>query len=232
MMTGVRLAIETSQRTGSVAIALGEGREDHEMLRATERHEDDLMPAIDRLFQRNRLSQRDLEAVGVSIGPGGFTGLRIAVSTAKMLAESLGAKIAAVPSALVAAEFIQDQSPILVCLASKRDSTWATRVERSRGECWHIAGTPRLVSTETVPLHEVAFVIADEFLPSTMRDRIVSAGFVIKEPLFDARACLAITQRMIDAGDTTDSLLLQPIYGREPEAVRLWEKKASKHSGR
>jgi tRNA A37 threonylcarbamoyladenosine modification protein TsaB len=64
------------------------------------------MPAIDRLFRRLGLTPESLRGgpVAVSIGPGGFTGLRIAVSTAKMLAETLGVKIIAVPSALVAAE--------------------------------------------------------------------------------------------------------------------------------
>lgn len=106
LTVSLMLAIETSQHRGSVAVKLPDGRIDSESLSPKKRHDDDLLPAIDRLFARNNLKPRDLSdgAVAVSIGPGGFTGLRIAVATAKMFAETLGAKIIAVPSALVAAE--------------------------------------------------------------------------------------------------------------------------------
>ncbi|MCI0437109.1 MAG: tRNA (adenosine(37)-N6)-threonylcarbamoyltransferase complex dimerization subunit type 1 TsaB, partial [Gemmatimonadetes bacterium] len=98
--------------TGSRAVAAGEDAANQVMVERVESaaggHGDDLLPAIGRLFERAGLKPHDLAggggAVAVSIGPGGFTGLRIGIATAKMLAESLGAKLVAVPSALVAAE--------------------------------------------------------------------------------------------------------------------------------
>ncbi len=224
-MTGVLLAIETSQRAGSVAIRRADGSVDHEPLRSAARHEDDLMPAIDRMFQRNSLSPRDLEAVGVSVGPGGFTGLRIAVSTAKMLAESLGAKIAAVPSALVAAESCNHAGPLLVCLASKRDTTWVTRLVRDDASHWQITGTPGIVSAAQIDVAAAEHVLADEYLPEAIAQRVQTEGVSTSPPVFDARACLAVAARMIAAGELTDSLAVAPIYARPPEAVRLWEQR-------
>ena len=154
------LAIETSQRTGGVSLrdVADPASPIHvEMLRTQDRHDDDLLPAIDRLFTRLRLTPRDLaaasSAVAVSIGPGGFTGLRIAVSTAKMFAEILGVKLLAVPSALVAAEAggqrsevggqrseirgqpentcASNASIILVALACKGETCWCTRLQHS-----------------------------------------------------------------------------------------------------
>jgi tRNA threonylcarbamoyl adenosine modification protein YeaZ len=223
MAAGVVLAIETSQRLGSVAITRTDGGVDHEPLRATARHEDDLMPAIDRLCRRSSIAPGDIAAIGVSIGPGGFTGLRIAVSTTKMLAESLGARIAAVPSALVAAEPIEAPGPTLVCLASKGETTWVTRLQREDSH-WAFVGEPALALAADLDLAGIETVVADEFLPDTLRKRIEAAGRTVVAPLFDARACLAAAKRMLTAGRTTDSLSLAPIYARPPEAVRLWEK--------
>src|SRR5262245_14406799 len=110
------LAIETSQHIGGVALRDAQGRAHVEMLLAKRRHDDDFLPAIDRLFHRASLKPADMKAVGVSIGPGGFTGLRIAVSTAKMFSEVLGAKIAAPPTALVVAESFDGDGPLLVAL--------------------------------------------------------------------------------------------------------------------
>lgn len=45
-----------------------------------------LSPAIDRLFRDASLTVSDLECLSVTAGPGSFTGLRVGLATAKMLA--------------------------------------------------------------------------------------------------------------------------------------------------
>ena len=50
----------------------GAGNVHVELLKASARHDDELMPAIERLVEKAGLTPRDLEAVGVSIGPGGY----------------------------------------------------------------------------------------------------------------------------------------------------------------
>ena len=49
-----------------------------------------LMGLIDEVMQRNSVSYADLAAIGVGIGPGNFTGIRIGVSAARGLALGLG----------------------------------------------------------------------------------------------------------------------------------------------
>ncbi|MFO0875018.1 MAG: tRNA (adenosine(37)-N6)-threonylcarbamoyltransferase complex dimerization subunit type 1 TsaB [Phycisphaerales bacterium] len=116
------LAIETSQRGGGVAVRGRDGSIVEEPLRDGASAE--LAVIVDRAVRRAGLSPRDLRAVAVSIGPGGFTGLRVAIATAKMLSEALGATVVAVPSALVAAA--ADRAPPregerrLVLLSAKR----------------------------------------------------------------------------------------------------------------
>ncbi|MHC4446612.1 MAG: tRNA (adenosine(37)-N6)-threonylcarbamoyltransferase complex dimerization subunit type 1 TsaB, partial [Planctomycetota bacterium] len=95
MSDPILLAIEASQRQGGVAVRDAAGEVHTESLAADRWHDDDLIAAVDRLFARLGLEPGDLGVVGVSVGPGGFTGLRIAVSTAKMFAETLGAQLVA-----------------------------------------------------------------------------------------------------------------------------------------
>lgn len=101
------LAIELSSRTTEVGLGRGNTFLGDEPVQRATRHADDLVPAIDRLLRRHGLAPRDLGAVAVSIGPGGFTGLRLAVTTAKMFAFTLGVPIAAVPTAVVVAEAVE-----------------------------------------------------------------------------------------------------------------------------
>lgn len=236
----IMLALETSQRAASVALRDRAGVIHEEALSPRKRHDDDLMPAIDRLFKRIGLSSNDLRdgAVAVSIGPGGFTGLRIAIATAKMLAETLNVRLLAVPSALVAAggrPEVRDQrsevgrETLLVALACKGDSFWLTRVGRGGddGE-WSIIGEPGIVEAGAFDAVGASSIIADEFFPDAARTRAMAAGVPIIAPVFTAGACLRVGERMLARGETIDPLRLLPLYPRQPEAVTLWETRGLK----
>ena len=169
--------------------------------------------------------------MAVSIGPGGFTGLRIAVSTAKMFAEALGASIIAAPTALVAAESFHSSSArrLLIALASKNDAAWITRAVRDEAaQPWRIAGEPGLAEASALDFTDVNALLADAHLPAAMRQRAQDAAVPVIEPTFRAAACLAVGARMLKAGQTTDPASLLPLYPRQPEAVTLWEVRQKK----
>src|SRR5205085_6075783 len=98
-MTAARiLALETSGAAGSVAAADGELLLAEESLSSTARHAADLLPAMDRLCIRVGWRPGDIAQCYVSIGPGSFTGLRVAVTCARHLALATGVTLIAVPT--------------------------------------------------------------------------------------------------------------------------------------
>ena len=79
------LAVETSSRTGSVAIAIGEKMLTETVFSGPVRHSRELFPVIQQLLDRFKRKSFEIEHVYISIGPGSFTGLRIATTLAKMI---------------------------------------------------------------------------------------------------------------------------------------------------
>ena len=90
------LAVETSGRIGSVAIALGEQLLSQTAFSAPMRHSSEIFTAIAALLSRFSRKPTEIEHIYISIGPGSFTGLRIAVTIAKTMHLANAAKIVAV----------------------------------------------------------------------------------------------------------------------------------------
>lgn len=176
--------------------------------------DDDLLPAIDRLVRRAGALPRDLRAIALSTGPGGFTALRIATASVKMIAEVTGAQVHGVPSAWVVARRAACASPFAVALASKNDSAWLTQFDPH--------GSPltegRLVYARDFVPARLTALIADRFLPAPFAEACATARVPIIRPNFDPHALIEVAQH----ATPIDPVSLLPIYPREPEAVTKW----------
>ena len=80
------LALDTSTRVLGIALYDGTQVLGETVWLSRDRHTVELAPAVDEILKRSGVLQADLKAVGVAIGPGSFTGLRIGLALAKGLA--------------------------------------------------------------------------------------------------------------------------------------------------
>ena len=94
------LAFDTSSKALSVAILEDETLLAETTLTIKKNHSITLMPVIDFLMRQIDLTPKDLDRIVVAEGPGSYTGLRIAVATAKTLAHTLGIELVGVSSLL------------------------------------------------------------------------------------------------------------------------------------
>lgn len=127
------LAFDTSA-AHCAAVVVREGRVVQQALEPMARGQAEaLMPLLERLLQAERLAWRDLGAIGVGIGPGNFTGIRISVSAARGLALGLG-----VPAiGLSTFELMLDGAGLpsasdLVSVAAPRDRAYVQRFAHGR----------------------------------------------------------------------------------------------------
>lgn len=216
------LAIETSGRTGSVALA-----EDAEVLLAEQfphglRNAAGILPLIDRLTRRAGWTPRDLDAVLLSLGPGSFTGLRIAVTLAKTLSFATGAKLVGVPSTdVLVRNAPREARHVIIVLDAKRGQVFTARHERV-GATWvereppHLDTLHAMLARSPRPVHLVGEGIDyhRQSIPDTP-DVIVTAP-----ELWQARAeeVVAAAQDRLLRGLFDDPLTMTPIYIRLAEA--------------
>lgn len=88
------LAFDTAGPHCAVALARFDGREVAILHQASERlergHAERLVPMVEEALAEGGLSYRDLDRIGVTTGPGSFTGVRVGIAAARGFALALG----------------------------------------------------------------------------------------------------------------------------------------------
>ena len=97
------LGIDTATAASAACVLRGDG-EAFEQSPSPQRlaqppaHARELMPAVRAAMERAGLAFAELDAIGVGVGPGSFTGLRIGVTSARALAQAADAELRPVSS--------------------------------------------------------------------------------------------------------------------------------------
>jgi tRNA threonylcarbamoyladenosine biosynthesis protein TsaB len=142
------LAIDTATRYAGLALYDGERVLSEETWHTANFHTVELMPAIVRMLERQGTSVEALTAIGVSLGPGSFTGLRIGMSVAKGLVLARGMALLGIPTLeVVAYPHFNQRRPICAVVQAGRGRLCALIYRRRRGR-WRPSGEPRLTSPQ------------------------------------------------------------------------------------
>lgn len=92
------LAMDTSTDVLSVSLHNGQEIIEEYSSKNKNKHSTRLMPAIDRIMKEAKVTPQDLTKIVVGMGPGSYTGVRIALSTAKTMAWTLNIPVVGVSS--------------------------------------------------------------------------------------------------------------------------------------
>lgn len=169
------LSLEASTEVSSVALFSANGLVAEYTLSIKAGHSERLLPAVHRILADTHLCIEDVEAVAVSVGPGSFTGVRIAVCTAKGVAAVGNKPLVAVSSLLgLARRFAGAGTPICSLLDARKGEVYA-------GTFQPVKGTVHPVSREKVVSPEK---LAEEIREPTL---LVGEGAVKYRSLFEER---------------------------------------------
>ncbi len=115
------LAFDTSNQPLSVALFDGGQLVAKKETDIAKNHSEQLLPIIDTVVRDAGWQPADLERIIVSQGPGSYTGLRLAVTTAKTLAFTLGIELVGVSSLALLAMNIQATDTLIIPMMDARN---------------------------------------------------------------------------------------------------------------
>lgn len=214
------LAVDTSTRNASVALARRDVLLAEYSWFAGMHHTEQLLPVIDYLLGQTGLALADLTALVVSSGPGSFNGLRVGMATVKSFAASLGLPIVAA-TALEVEAYAHAADPRPLCAihdAGRKELAWA--VFQGPADTWRELTEPHI----TTPADLVAALHAPTLLCGEIPDWCLPelhAGLegraVIASPAARVRHAGTLAElgwRRLDEGRVEDLHALQPLYLR------------------
>jgi tRNA threonylcarbamoyladenosine biosynthesis protein TsaB len=218
------LALETSSACASVALGCGDDLLEEVTLPPPRRHRVDLMPAVDDLCRRHRVTPADLAELFISTGPGSFTGLRIGITTAKALAAALPVRLVAVPTLDVLACNAPSDRPAAPCLNLKRQSVF-TAVYQRHGDAWRTVLEPALrTGDELLAAAPRPLTVIGDPLPEPAHGWPAEVRLITGDEARPRAAHLWRLGRLAAlAGRFVEPDALLPLYARPPEAVELWQ---------
>jgi tRNA threonylcarbamoyladenosine biosynthesis protein TsaB len=217
------LAVDTS--TAQVGLAVYDGSQviGEYAWRSSQRHTVELAPAVYELLARCGLTMDDVRALGVALGPGSFTSLRVGLSLVKGLSIARQLPLIGIPTLdILAAAQPLSRLPLLVAIQAGRGRLAAGWYRRSRNG-WQ-AKEPARVTTVKTLLEEVkrAVIVCAEL---TAQERQMLAGnseIQLASPAQSIRRPAVLAERAWarwQAGDVDDSAALAPIYLHVAEPI-------------
>ncbi len=228
------LALESSTAHGGAAL-LRDG-EIIEIVRLEEglRHGRELVPAAQTLQQSHNLTPRDIGGIGVSIGPGSYTGIRIGVMAAKSLAYAAQCQLAGISSlaAMALTARLENAAAVgdVVCVVqdARRDEVYAAIYRLTE------QGVEPIV-TDAALAPEEARARVEQAKTTAPRVILVGSGFSTYASVFHSEETQALpgavnpgavgmlAWRQIMQDNCADPMLLQPVYLRR-DAETDWKK--------
>jgi tRNA threonylcarbamoyladenosine biosynthesis protein TsaB len=185
------------------------------------RHASRLLELVEAALDGAGAAWEDVERIAVGVGPGGFTGLRHGIATARALAQGRGLPLAAVSSLEALARGAEDAADGRVVLAV---------IDARRGEVFAAAwqGAEPLLEAVAIAPEDLAAKLGAGRLAGPLaagdgavrfREQLERAGALVPDDRSPAHLLSALQVcRLGAAGDVTDRDRLVPDYRREPDA--------------
>ena len=201
MTPGVIVGIDTSTKATAVAVLVPDGREverrDDPAQNQQPRHAEFLQPLLEQALEQAGATWADVTRIAVGLGPGGFTGLRLGISTARALSQGHDLPVVGVSSLEALARGVELATPEELDLTGAPDAAGPVLavIDARRGEVFVAAWRgeaevfkPRAMTPESLAdlaVHSGAgerrpwLAVGDGAV--RFRDQLVQAGVTVPE---------------------------------------------------
>ncbi|MCS6805597.1 MAG: tRNA (adenosine(37)-N6)-threonylcarbamoyltransferase complex dimerization subunit type 1 TsaB [Acidobacteriota bacterium] len=215
------LAVDTTSRRRSVAIARGTQALGMLAVDAVATHSWQLHEEIDLLLRKLSLNLNQIDLFGVTVGPGSFTGVRVGLSTIKGFAHSLNKPVVGVSSLAAHARAAGTIGLVCVCLDALRGEVYAQLFDV------HQDGTVESLTDPSLALPGLVYAsLIDEPTLTLIGDGVLASLDVLQDEAATARKNIIISPFIRSVKDAW--VVIQDVPYLAPAVVALTVQEAER----
>ena len=225
------LAIETAVEKVSVALGDSSGIAAASSLTSDRRHAESLTPMIQFACRHAGISTSDISAIAVDIGPGLFTGMRVGIATAEMMAWSLDVPVVPMCSLdVLAASLWHSEDTVVAALDARRGEVyWAMYRPDVTHRTMTRLSEPVVATPEDMIVHvndrgEPVWCVGTGF--ERYRDDAESITMASFAPTHlsmpDAQWMIDVAVQRVARDEVVSARDITPMYLRVPDAEINW----------
>jgi len=227
------LALETSAKAVSAAVA-----EDGKILCCGYQdtgltHSRTLMPIVEGILKNTELTVSQMDAIAVAVGPGSFTGIRIGVAAAKVLAFASDKPTVGVSTLAAMARNVAFAGGLVICaMDARRNQVYNALFDAMDG------ALTRLTPDRAISLTDLAEELKDDPRPKTVvgdgtrlcADFLSAVGIPCSLApaqlvMQNAMSVALAAEELAREGGLVSAQALEPVYLRPAQAQRLRDHK-------
>ncbi|MBR6164012.1 tRNA (adenosine(37)-N6)-threonylcarbamoyltransferase complex dimerization subunit type 1 TsaB [bacterium] len=183
-----------------------------------------LIPNIVEILNSHNLKIQDLDAIGVNIGPGSFTGIRISATIARVFAQSADLKLVGVPSLQILSKLNTSDKNSTVILDARKNKVYFARYDKDNNPVVE----PQLVERDELKeiINSEDVIITDETISEYLKTAgIESINYLNnQEKIGEYLSHLTYKTLTENKEDNFSFAKLKPLYIQPPSITKPKEK--------
>lgn len=132
-----------------------------------------LIPEIRNILKEQNILIKDLDAIGVNIGPGSFTGIRAGITIARVLAQQANLKLVGVESLKILSKLNKTDKDTIVLTDARKNKVYMALYNNKGNELI----SPQLTEKENITeyINNNVTVISDKAVNEYLKERNISS---------------------------------------------------------
>ena len=182
-----------------------------------------LIPKIRDILKLNNIKISDLDAIGVNIGPGSFTGIRAGITIARVLAQQTNIKLVGITSLEILSKINETNSETIVILDARKNKLYFAKYS---GNIEIIA--PKLIDKDDIELYinKHSTIITDSVISQFLNEKnILSINYEQKDNRLGLILSEIVSERLLKNEDNYNWAKVKPLYIQKPSITKPKENK-------
>ena len=193
----VKMLLDSSNTSLSVGFANDDSLLCFSSYESWQSQSENMIPEIDKLMKENNISRNDIESIIVAIGPGSYTGVRIALTIAKVAALALEIPVYPVSSLRI----LKDNDNPSICVINAR----------SGRSYFGVYQAEKIIVEDCIKTNEEVL----QYIEEHPEYKVCGDARYLGKEKVDTNICLQMVSLSKFLDKASDNLAIKPVYMKD-----------------